>query len=894
MNFRKPTLVIACLAALSSAAIAQTTQPSDISFLSDAYAHHFTADRGVMTLAIRKGLRVAGGQVRVTDELGRVVKEIPIVTGHETVPIELSEKGYYRIDATVQQSDGPPLNAVVTASVVGVLLPNDVRMKSPFGFFSVRGDTPLPVVAGSAWNRLFIPTNAVQKGEDGAFKWAGPREPGPRHPLTFQGQPSPLRWVGVFMYPPPATVAPERREKLNNHNVSPPQDWDAFRQAVLFAAKHYAPWVEYYEPINEPDANWRGTDEELVRYHRVIAEAVREANPNGKVVGPCLSSVDLPQLRKLASMGLFDHLDGISIHAYANDAPPEGKWWSGILEVRSLLKSLGKEDVPLIVSEYGWQTQDGDWARPVDPLSQARYAARSLTLLVSQQVDAINYFCLRYDDPKIPFVQGWSVVEKDNTPRPAFVAISNVSRWLADVQGRGTVLHPAPNTYLVLFKRGTGTIAVAWTTRGESSFQIPGTYKRLNDMMGRAVTPDASGRIRLSESPLFIELDDGKLPEIRMGEAIQVVRGSTANLAGHWANASLPAPLALENNRLTVPDTAPAGDYLVFARDEKGDWSAAPIQVLPRFVVESAKIVWPQDRSKPIMRLSIKSHGKQVNVLPVVRFDGLAPRFGERVDVPADRAVSVDVSLAGIPLDRRWTGTAAVEARSDGRVEVAQTAAEVAVLPGGYVDAGTSVDWSKLPVVRSNGWTPFATGSVKNDFGPEDCSAELQWAWSETGLHFNIRVRDDEHLQVKEPQQMWQQDSLQLAFDVDADKPWQMNLNNDLVGLNGHRVFEYGVSLRDGHEQTARWREAIVKLPDRLPEIVTNIKRDDAHTSYELTFPWPVLGLARAPEEGTSIGFDLAINDADTPPRARHGLEIFGGIQASKDPERYGRLLLRR
>ena len=44
---------------------------------------------------------------------------------------------------------------------------------------------------------------------------------------------------------------------------------------------------------------------------------------------------------------------------------------------------------------------------------------------------------------------------------------------------------------------------------------------------------------------------------------------------------------------------------------------------------------------------------------------------------------------------------------------------------------------------------------------------------------------------------------------------------------------------------------------------------------------------------GTSIGFDVVINDVDAPRDRRHGMEIFGGINSSKDPERFGRLLLR-
>jgi hypothetical protein len=887
-------MVTLLCAALGAMAAAKPAAPA-VTFTSDAFGNNFVSDSGQVVLHFGQGMNAGGGHVRVTDEQGRSLQEQPIPPGNAPLTIPLKGKGYYQITATVTGEDGKEFTAKTSASVVGALLPNEVRLAAPFGFFSVRGDTPLPVIAGTGWNRLFIPSHAIRFDASGLPQWPHEQPPHPKNPATFDGKPAPLHWVGVFMYPPASLVAPEYRAKQSNGNVHPPTDWKAFSKVITFAAKHYSQWVDYFEPINEPDANWRGNDEELVRYHAAIADAVHAANPQAKVVGPCLSSIDIPHLRKLAALGLFDHLDGVSIHAYVNGVPPEGKWWNSVLELKEFMRSIGKAKMPLVISEYGWQTAAGDWARPVDQLSQARYAARSLTLLAAEQVSAINYFCLRYDDPRIPFVQGWSVVEKDNTPRPAFAAIANVSHWLAGVEGPGTVLHPAPDSYLVLFKKGSGSVAVAWTTQGESTLQIPGHWQRVNGMMGRTLTPDAHGMVALTESPTFIELDDGALPAIQTRKPVSVIRGREIDLPGDWNGATVSAPLTLQGDHLAVPDSAAAGEYLVMARSADGNWSAAPVQVLPRFAVESAQIRWPDGRPAPVVRMNVRAYGNVVNIQPIVRLNGAAPRFGGRVDIPADQTVSVDVPLDNLPLDRRWTGVAAVEARVNGRVESAETPLDVALVPGGFaVPASETIDWSPIPQIGSSGWSSFGPGTDGKPPAPEDCSATLQWTWSDQGLHFHIQVRDDVHVQTREPAQMWQQDSLQFAFDVDADQPWKMNVNNDVVGLNGHRIFEYGVALRDGQSVTARWRDAIVKLPDHLPPIAAHVRRDGDQTIYDVTFPWAVLGLSQAPAANTSIGFDLVVNDMDAPPSRRHGLEIFSGINSSKDPETYGRLLLRK
>ena len=869
-----------------------TTKPA-LAFASSAFANNFAADEGEVTLQLPQGAHATGGSIRVTDELGRSIGEVPVAAGSASTVVPLKGKGFYALSANVTLDGGAALTASTTASVVGPLLPNDVRLNAPFGFFSVRGTTPLPAISGGTWERLFVPIHSIKRDVNGELKWSSAQPPGPKNPQTVDGQPTPLKWVGVCMYPPPWTVAEDLRKKVSVFAVYPPSDWEGFAKAITFAAKHYAQWVTYFEPINEPDANWRGTDEELVKYHTAVADAVHAAGVPSKVVGPCLSSIDMPRLRKLAKLGLFDHLDGVSIHAYSNDAPPEGKWLDNLLELKSFMRSLGKENMPLVISEYGWQTAPGDWARPVDQLTQARYAARSLTLLAAEQVDAINYFCLRYEDPRIPHVQGWSVVEHDNTPRPAYAAIPNVSHWLAGVQGAGTVLHPVPDSFLVLFKKGNGSVAVVWTTRGESTFQIPGQWRRVNDMTGRTVTPNEKGVIPVSESPTFIELEDAALPAVQLQSPASVIRGSEVQLNGDWSGAAVSSALSLDGNRLKATDAAAAGEYLVLARNGDGSWKAAPVNVLPRFAVESASPSWPAGAAQPVVRMTVRAHGDPVSVLPTVKLNGAAPRFGERVDVAADGSATVDVPLNDLPLDRRWTGKAVVEARVNGQVETSEAPLDLAVVPGGHFGNDESPDWSTVPKVASAGWPSFGPGTDVKPVAPEDCSATLQWAYAPKGLHLRIDVRDDAHQQSRDPQQMWQQDSLQIGLDVDADKPWQANLNNDLVGLNGHRVFEYGVALRDGQAVTARWREDIVKLAADAPPVAAKVTRQGDHTIYDITFPWPSLGLSGAPAAGTSIGFDLVVNDTDAPTGKRHGLEMFSGINASKDPEQFGRLLLR-
>jgi hypothetical protein len=199
-------------------------------------------------------------------------------------------------------------------------------------------------------------------------------------------------------------------------------------------------------------------------------------------------------------------------------------------------------------------------------------------------------------------------------------------------------------------------------------------------------------------------------------------------------------------------------------------------------------------------------------------------------------------------------------------------------------------NWENIAPLDFSAWSPFGTnGSVSNT--PQDVSATLKTAASNMGLHLLITVRDDAQLQNQPPDEMWKQDSLQIAFDVDANSPW---LPNSGHFLNGHRIYEYGAALYAAGSKVYRWRSYDPQLPaDKLePDVTAKITREGNFTTYDLTFPWRTLGLASMPKIPSQLGFSLAVNDAD-PNATRHGLRLFGGIVESKDPLQYGRLWLR-
>ncbi len=202
-------------------------------------------------------------------------------------------------------------------------------------------------------------------------------------------------------------------------------------------------------------------------------------------------------------------------------------------------------------------------------------------------------------------------------------------------------------------------------------------------------------------------------------------------------------------------------------------------------------------------------------------------------------------------------------------------------------------DWDKIAPFDFSTWLPYIKNRPvgPNDIQPLNTSATLKSTYSTDGLHMLIQVRDDKHHQTQPAAGMWQEDSVQIGFDVDTDSPW---LPNSGRFFNNHRVFEYGAALGPDGAQVYRWLSYDPALPASTlePSVRRKITREGDITTYDLMFPWKSIGLESKPAAGSRIGFALVVNDSDGTSELR-GLRLFSGVQESKDPLKFGKLWLR-
>ncbi len=847
-------------------------------------------DSGELKVSIAPG-DIRSGRITLKNETGKTILEQSIRDA-STLRLPLAEKGWYEAEAEVEYRDGSRIVSKAAAAVVGPALPEEIHRNSKYGFSPISMPEDLALYAGCRWYWHIWNINLYKRGADG--KVTGHMPDWERKEYE-EWKRSKIAYHHVFGGNFPDWIADPKKRGIK----CAPADWKGFYDVVkAWAEVHsYRAKEEAFSVFNEINNSWRGTDEELVKLHSVAAKAIRAGAPGAKVFGPAASNVSVPYLKRLVDLGLLNDLDGVSAHPYVWGTAPEGKFMDDIIRYMEYLRSIGKGDIPVHFTEFGWTTLPGTWQTHVDELTQARYVSRSFALLSTTGIASAVYFAGWYL-PKNEGEHGFSLLRRDMSPKPSYAAIAKAIKTLTPFGTSGRWIKASETTHLVLHKRPEGgLLVIAWSTDGKGLFPAPANITSMTDMMGRKLSPFPSGSMmKLTESPVFLETDDMTLwNNLRIQPVRRTSPGSTERLNTDGAALFLvPAPLKVVNGTVFIPEKIPFGDYTVFVREKTGMISGIHFDVVDPVSIPGIELVWPKDAGKPGIRVvceakrgiaaggtvSWQVHGRQKKTMKLGAMNAGKPK--EFFFPLSEKEV----------LPGKWfRGEAVVSYPVNGRLHPLKKDFSFLIQPCHEVRKN---DFTGIPWLSTNDWLRFGelAGEIPDPYKPEECSGKLRTAWNAKGLFIHLDVRDDHHIQNRNAGDLWMDDSIQLAFDVDAGKPW--TINNMVQSFNGHRIFEYGFGLgKDGRSLAFRWRAHGGNLAPGIPEGVdAKITRANGVTHYRIFFPWRTLGLSRAPERGSAIGFAAAINDRD-PVGKRHGLRLFGGITNSKDPKEYGTLLIR-
>jgi len=505
--------------------------------------------------------KLTSGTLSVYDEKENVLSNVEFKPGVEALNISLPSKGYYNIKAFASYRDGSTAEHAVTAAVIGRQLSENERLGSFFGLWHLNGDVRISGAAGSGWTRRMWGLKDYKIDDDGK-------------PVPFDFAKPPMdkgyNWIGTLAWELPEWLTGVQTKK----ELYPPEDWGRFAELVDRFAKDVPDFPPYFEVFNEPEVHWKGTEEELVRFINTIAQGIRAVHPDTKVLAPTLYRIDVPRLQRLIDLGLLGSLDGISIHAYVNGTKPEAEFFKRVKELKAYLSSIGKADFPVYITEFGWTTAEGTWQEPVDELTQAKYLSRAFTLLATENIEAAIFFCQLYRNAPNTGEEAFSILHQDHTPKPAFAAFANASRWLAGISEERRLVQKG-GLNLALFLKGGTTAVAAWDSDSGSLLALETAPLVAEDMTGRPVNAEPVS-FRLSDSPVFMSFADQNLFDMAVAAPVAMNRGKAISVPfiGEWGDKFF----NVANSTLRVMSNAPQGRYTIIGTTSEG-WQAILVDV---------------------------------------------------------------------------------------------------------------------------------------------------------------------------------------------------------------------------------------------------------------------------------------------------------------------------
>jgi serine/threonine protein kinase len=161
--------------------------------------------------------------------------------------------------------------------------------------------------------------------------------------------------------------------------------------------------------------------------------------------------------------------------------------------------------------------------------------------------------------------------------------------------------------------------------------------------------------------------------------------------------------------------------------------------------------------------------------------------------------------------------------------------------------------------------------------GPDDLSAQFQFAWDDTNFYVAAVITDDVHVQFAGTRgyDLFKGDDIEMWFDLDLagdfDKPHDFG-----KGTNSGDDFQLGLSPGDFGEllpEAVFWDPQRVADRNKLVSVAVQKRALNNGYTLEAAVPWIAFGNFR-PQPGMAIGFAASAGDNDQPGKAIQELMV--------------------
>ena len=228
-------------------------------------------------------------------------------------------------------------------------------------------------------------------------------------------------------------------------NDLPVDAYDDFARFLATFATRYADTVDHVIIWNEPNLafEWGFRQVDAAGYVdllRTVYTAVKQANPDMIVLGGALAPTleppgspnglnDLLYLEQMLAAGGANYMDGLAVHTYGFQQPPQADPAADVLNFRrvELLHDLLDDyapQMPVTITESGWNDHPR-WTLAVRPSQRVQYTVDAVRY-AEQNWPWLDQLCLwvfRYPAPTYSYPDYYTLVTPDFTLKPIYYAL---------------------------------------------------------------------------------------------------------------------------------------------------------------------------------------------------------------------------------------------------------------------------------------------------------------------------------------------------------------------------------------------------------------------------------------------------------------------------------------
>jgi len=250
--------------------------------------------------------------------------------------------------------------------------------------------------------------------------------------------------------------------------INLPEELDAYGRFAAAAAARYQNRGILWELWNEPNLPhfWRGTPsaEKYMLLVQSAATAIRAQTPDEWIVGPATSGIDMPFLEGCFDRGLLNHVDAVTVHPYAADAPEANRNGYFNLRLRIAQKAPSGKRLPILAGEVGYTDVA---ARGMSADLQTQYAQRQPLANLVNGVPLSNWYNFANGADWATNPEGnYGILDASLNPKPSYHAVKLVADQLVGYRLAARIGLSQSADHCLVFTNGTTSKIVAWTASG--------------------------------------------------------------------------------------------------------------------------------------------------------------------------------------------------------------------------------------------------------------------------------------------------------------------------------------------------------------------------------------------------------------------------------------------